>query len=46
LTKDFNDSAIHSVISNSFLENKQVKTDRISFDNKITDHSLVTITLT
>ena len=46
LTKNFNDSAIHSVISNSFLENKQVKADRIHFDKKITDHSLVTITLT
>ena len=46
LTKDLNDSAIHAVISNSFLESKQVKADRILFDKKITDHSLVTITLT
>ena len=46
LTKDFNDSAIHAVISNSFLGNKQVKADRIRFDKKFTDHSLVTISLT
>ena len=46
LTKDFNDSAIHAVISNSFLENKKVKADRIRFDKKFTDHSLVLITLT
>ena len=46
LTKDFNDSAIHAVVSNSFLNNKQFKADRIRFDKKFTDHSLVTITLT
>ena len=45
LTKDFNNSAIHSVISNSFLENKQVEKDQIQFDKKITDHNLVTIIL-
>ena len=46
LTKDFNDSAIHSIISNSFLENIKVEKDRVLFDKKITDHGLVTITLT
>jgi hypothetical protein len=45
LTKDFDNSAIHAVISNTFLENKQVKKDRIELDKKITDHGLVTITL-
>ena len=45
LTKDFNDSAIHSVISNSFLENKKVEKDKVQFDKKITDHGLITIIL-
>ena len=45
LTKDFNDSAIHSVISDSFLENKKIEKDRMLFDKKITDHGLVTIIL-
>jgi hypothetical protein len=45
LTKDFENSAIHCVISNSFLENKQVEKDRIRFDKKITDHNLITIIL-
>lgn len=45
LTRDFDNCAIHCVISNSFLENKQVEKDRIMFDKKITDHNLVTIIL-
>ena len=45
LTKEFDNSAIHCVISNSFLENKKVEKEQTTFDKKITDHGLVTIVL-
>lgn len=44
-TKDFNDSALHAVFSNSFLENKKVKKEIQHFDKKITDHSLISVTI-
>ena len=46
ITKDFENCAIHGVISNSFLNNVVVKEGYMLFDKKITDHRLVTITLT
>jgi hypothetical protein len=45
LTKDYTDSAIHRVISNSFMGNKKIEKKRIQFEKKITDHNLVTIIL-
>lgn len=44
LAKDIKDSAIHAVMSNSFLENKKVMIQSLPFDKKITDHQLVAIT--
>lgn len=45
LTQHFPNNAIHCVISNSFIENKNIEGCRESFDKKITDHSLITITI-
>ena len=46
ITKDCEDSAIHGMFSNTFLKNFEIKQDYMVFDKKITDHRLVTITLT
>lgn len=45
LTGHFQDSAIHTVISSSFLRNRKIDKTRMLFDKKITDHNLVTVTL-
>ena len=46
VTKDCKDSAIHAVISNSFLKGINYTKEELFFEEKITDHRLVTITLT
>lgn len=46
LTKNYENSALHAVISYSFIENKLVKTERVFFTKDMSDHSLVTLTLT
>ena len=46
VTKDCKDSAIHAVISNSFLNPLNYSKEELFFDKKITDHRLVTITMT
>ena len=44
-TKDYHDSALHTVFSISFLENRNAIPDIQHFDKKITDHSLITVTI-
>ncbi len=44
-TKDYHDSALHTVFSTSFLENRNAIPDIQHFDKKITDHSLITVTI-
>ena len=46
VTKDFKDSAIHAVISNSFLNRFIYTVEELFFDKKTTDHRLITITIT
>lgn len=46
LTGHFEDSAIHTVISNQFLESKRIDKSRLHFDKKVTDHNLVIVSIT
>ena len=46
VTKDCKDSAIHAVISNLFINRFNYSKEELFFDKKITDHRLVTITMT
>ena len=46
VTKDCKDSAIHAVISHSFLNRFNYRKEELFFDKKITAHRLVTITMT
>jgi hypothetical protein len=45
LTKDFNESALHTVFSILYLENRKVNADIQPFDKKITDHSLINVSI-
>ena len=45
VTKECKDSAIHAVISNSFLQDVHFNIEQLFFDGNITDHRLVTISL-
>lgn len=45
VTKNCKDSAIHAVISNSFLNHLNYSKEELFFYKKITDHRLVTITI-
>lgn len=45
LTGHFENCVLHTIISNKFLLNKKATAERLAFDKKITDHSLLTVSL-
>ena len=45
LTKGYKNNALHTVFSSTFLKNRIDNKEIQSFDKKITDHSLITVTI-